>query len=372
MNTKRQFILGVFFLASLSTLVFYTLFFTDFTLFKEPVEELVYFPDAGGLRDGDPVMVAGLKVGRVGQVDFDLEAPNERRIQVTLLLEQPLTLREDYSIAIKETTMLGGHHIAIEPGSFGGQTLSRDEGVPLMGQIALNPLAALGSVGDLFDDNAESFRGILENLEEVVRKINAGTGPAGRLVNDDGMGRDLSEAIANIRLVADNLAQATADLNAGRGVLGALLHDEELVGDLKGTINDIRNLAAELNAGRGTFGRFLKDDTLADEFEQAVRSFSAFAQNLEKGEGALGRIVNDPELADEVSEIVANLRQTSEDLSAVVAHVQAGEGTLGKIVMNDELYEEILTTVGLLTRSLEDYREAAPISSITGVLFSAF
>ena len=51
---------------------------------------------------------------------------------------------------------------------------------------------------------------------------------------------------------------------------------------------------------------------------------------------------------------------------------RAGEGTLGAIVMNDELYQEVLRTVGLLTRSLEDYREAAPITSFTGVLFSAF
>ena len=372
MNTKRQFLLGVFFLASLSTLVFYTLFFTDFTLFKKQVEERVYFPDAGGLREGDPVMVAGLRIGRVGELLFDIDAPNERRIEVQLLLDAPVTLRSDYAITIEETTMLGGHHIEIEPGRFEGQPLARGAGVDLLGTVAQNPLAALGSLGDLFDQNADALSGILTNLEQAVSKINTGEGPAGRFINDEEMGRDLSEAIGSIRTVAENLAQATADINAGRGVIGALLHDQQLVDDMKGTVNDIRNLASELNAGRGTFGRFLKDDTLADEFEQAVRSLSAFAQNLEKGEGAIGRLVNDRELADQVAEIVANLRTSSEDLSAVLAHVRAGEGTLGAIVMNDELYEEILTTVGLLTRSLEDYREAAPITSLTGVLFSAF
>ena len=41
--------------------------------------------------------------------------------------------------------------------------------------------------------------------------------------------------------------------------------------------------------------------------------------------------------------------------------------------MNDrELYDEALVAVKLLTRSLEDYREAAPVSAFTGVLFGAF
>ena len=65
MNTKRQFLLGIFFLAALSVLAFYTLFLTDFTLFSQPERETVYFPSAHGLREGDPVLVAGLRVGRV-------------------------------------------------------------------------------------------------------------------------------------------------------------------------------------------------------------------------------------------------------------------------------------------------------------------
>lgn len=372
MNTKRQFVLGVFFLASLSVLVFYTLFFTDFTLFQEPVEETVYFPDAGGLREGDPVMVAGLRIGRVGTLTFDIDAPNERRIGVQLLLDEAVPLRSDYEISIEETTMLGGHHVEIEPGRFEGQALARSGGVDLMGSVAPNPLAALGSVGDLFDDNSEALSGILRNLEQAVAKINSGQGPAGRLVNDEAMGRDLSEAIGSIRTVAENLAQATADVNAGRGVIGALLHDQQLVDDLKGTVTDIRNLASELNAGRGTFGRFLKDDTLADEFEAGVRSLSNFAQNLESGEGTIGKLINDPELASQVASVITNLETATSDLAAIVEHVRSGEGTVGRLVMNDELYEEILVAVGLLTRSLEDFREAAPITSLTGVLFSAF
>ncbi|MFT5463060.1 MAG: phospholipid/cholesterol/gamma-HCH transport system substrate-binding protein, partial [Planctomycetota bacterium] len=264
MNTTRQFILGLFFLGALSTLVFYTLFFTDFTLFEETVVETVYFPDASGLRAGDPVMVAGLRVGRVGEIGFNMDAPNEERIEVRLLLDVPVTLRTDYLISIEETTMLGGRHISVEPGRFEGDALQLAEGQNLRGTVAENPLAALGAVGDLVDRNAEAFGNILKSLEETVAKINAGEGTAGRLINNVQLGRDLSEAVASIRTVAENLAVTTADINAGRGVIGALVNDDLLVSDLKAIVADIRSIAGDLSEGRGTLGRFLKDDSMAD------------------------------------------------------------------------------------------------------------
>ena len=75
---------------------------------------------------------------------------------------------------------------------------------------------------------------------------------------------------------------------------------------------------------------------------------------------------------EELEKIVANVKTASEDPNTVVAHVRMGEGSLGKILMDQELYDEALKSVKLLTRSLEDYREAAPITAFTGVLFSAF
>jgi hypothetical protein len=40
--------------------------------------------------------------------------------------------------------------------------------------------------------------------------------------------------------------------------------------------------------------------------------------------------------------------------------------------MRDDLYIEVERALGLITRSLEEYREAAPITTMTSVLFSAF
>ena len=40
--------------------------------------------------------------------------------------------------------------------------------------------------------------------------------------------------------------------------------------------------------------------------------------------------------------------------------------------MDKGLYEEVQRALAILTRTLEEYREAAPITTFTSVLFSGF
>ena len=40
--------------------------------------------------------------------------------------------------------------------------------------------------------------------------------------------------------------------------------------------------------------------------------------------------------------------------------------------MKEGLYVELERALGLITRSLEEYREAAPVTTMTQVLFNAF
>ena len=68
----------------------------------------------------------------------------------------------------------------------------------------------------------------------------------------------------------------------------------------------------------------------------------------------------------------AGFRSASEDLKGVASAIRGTDGSLGKLINDTELYDEALVALRLLTRSLEDYREAAPVSAFTSVLFGAF
>jgi phospholipid/cholesterol/gamma-HCH transport system substrate-binding protein len=91
----------------------------------------------------------------------------------------------------------------------------------------------------------------------------------------------------------------------------------------------------------------------------------AITEAVATGKGTIGRLVMRPELYDNLDELSENLRVVSQAL-------REGQGTLGRIVMDDELYLELKQAMGIVTRTLEEYREAAPVTTFTSVLFGAF
>ena len=126
MSSQRQFLLGIFFLTALGLLGFYTLFLTDFQFFGEPVTMQVGFKDAHGLREGDPVMIKGLRQGRVKSLRYEPTAPDEHKILAVLHLNYEIVLTDQARIVIKESTLLGGRQVNIR-GVRGLDTLQRPE-----------------------------------------------------------------------------------------------------------------------------------------------------------------------------------------------------------------------------------------------------
>src|SRR5436190_14710055 len=144
MNSKRSLLLGLFFLVTLCVLGYYTLFLTDFSLFKKHPELVVHFTKTNGLREGDAVLVAGMRWGRVKRMVYDPRAPMDRRVTVTASLDDPLTLRDGFKIEIEDATLLGGRNLTIDPGPADAPPIPVDR--VLFGGVSPNPLDALGEL----------------------------------------------------------------------------------------------------------------------------------------------------------------------------------------------------------------------------------
>jgi len=398
---QRQFLLGAFFLVVLLVLGYYTLFLTDFRLFGEQHELVVHFPDANGLRQGDPVLLAGIRQGKVDQLTFDPSAELPRRITAVLRMDSEIPLREGARIAIEDSTLLGGRQVAIDPGPVGAAPLP--EGVALLGGVRTSALTALG---DFVEDNKERVSRIVEGLDEVVGEVRGGRGLLGMLTRDTELAQRFSDGVSSAQAALEDAAAITADLRAGRGVAGRLVTDEELgarferiATQLDEVSRNMTEVSAGLREGRGLIGRFLKDEQVADDAAAAVKSVREIAERANAGEGTIGKLLANDEVytklvqvADDLAavstalregegtlgkllmsdEVYVRLEQVAEDLAAVSSALRNAEGTIGKLVMDPELYEQLDKAVGLITKSLEEYREAAPITTFTAVLFGAF
>ncbi|MEO2160992.1 MAG: MlaD family protein, partial [bacterium] len=223
MHTNRHVLLGIFFVSIIALLAWFTLFKTDFSLLAERKQWSVRFAEAGGLRKGDSVLVAGMRWGRVEALTFDSSAGPEERVVVNLSLDRPVDLYPDYAIRIESATVLGGMQLSIEPGTFQSDTMAK--GAKLNGEVVPDVLKAMGGV---VSENRETLTNMIAGLDQIVNEVRGGKGILSRLLYDENLGEDLSRTVNSLNETFINLTAISADLRDGKGTLGRLLKDDEL------------------------------------------------------------------------------------------------------------------------------------------------
>lgn len=394
MTGRRHMLLGIFVVAVIALLGYFTVFLRDFSLFRDRQTLTVYFENARGLRVGDAVLVAGVRWGRIDRISYNPDAEPGERITIDLRLDQRITLYEGAQIRIEDATVLGGRQVTIDPGPVTAPRI--DATAPLVGKVTFSPLDA---VGEFVRDNQDAVRDTLADLRDLVAGAKAGRGIVGGLLVDEAMRADLAATLEGASASARNIASLSEGLVEGRGTIGKLLMDDRIYGQLTEigdslsvVAADAREVMAAARGGDGLVARLLNDGELSADAAATVKSVREIVDSINRGEGTLGALVREDGLARRAEEFLASLssgegtlgrllqddeiyrdlKSISSDLAEVMAKVRSGEGTLGRLFMDEELYGEISKAVGILTRSLEEYREAAPISTMTSVLFGAF
>lgn len=385
-RTRRDTLLGAVFFGTLVLLLWATVNLTDLSLGRVP-PITAYFPDAGGLRVGDPVLVLGKRVGKVGDVLYRPDRTTER-IQVDIRLAEPVQLRSDYRIEIQESNLLGGKQVQIDPGHSPDPSTGE-----LRGLTVGNPLTSVGgffqgqgpggeqlelvlqrmaaffehindpdtSIGalvrrrDLYDE----VLGTVQSLRRIFLSVEEGRGLLGRVVSDATLRDDAMRLIGNLAAVSDTLRGTD-------GTLPRLINDAELGRRLGDIVIDLNAIVAGAREGRGPLGRILVDETMATNLAEAVSRLNQLLQRANDPEaGAFGRLVADPDLGQSLKSTFDNLRQVTEKLNS-------GDGLLATLLNDRELAVRLRRIFTQVSRALEDAREAAPIGNFVQVLTGAF
>jgi phospholipid/cholesterol/gamma-HCH transport system substrate-binding protein len=354
----------------------------------------VQFSETNGLREGDGVLVAGIRWGRVKEMTFDPAAPIETRVTVLLSLDSELPLREGFKIQIKDATLLGGRNVSIDPGPAQGAPVPTT--TQLRGTVQSNPIEGLGK---LVDASSAGVQEIIENVRIASVDLKEARGPLGRLLRDPVMADELATAVSSAARTIASMESVAKDLAAGKGTAGQLLANDELfqllveaTRKLSLTLDEATAIAGDIRRGNGIAGRLINDETSAKELAETIANLNAITKKINDGQGTIGALINDESIARDVQTITSNLaegqgtigalltnpavydnvRQITEDVAAITSSVRSGQGTIGRFVMDDDLYQDLKTAVRIVQRALEEFREAAPITTFTSVFFGAF
>lgn len=285
-SRAREIRSGLFVIAGLAILAAFTLWIAGTRPMGDGRASYeVRLENAGGVRPGDSVRVAGIPVGRVTGVSLRPEAEQPVVFRVDLDPGVPITRASQARLA--SDGLLGSRYLAIELGEADAPPLAAGEailGIPA-GDVD-QALARLDGVVDravtLLDETTHTVRGLSERLDALLSEENvedvAATLQALRRTLED-TGPRLPPLLAKLETILDDLGKGTADLPE------VTAEAQALVADLRQALGPGgERLAAVLDAAEGTMSS--ASDTLATvagnsgDLEAAMRDLRAAAAEL--------------------------------------------------------------------------------------------
>ncbi len=332
---------GFFFFVALFILIYYTALVRGDNLFSanKSYELKIEFSDISSLAVNDKVFLRGMPIGKVEA--FNLGNGNEKVI-VSLKLGRQITFYDGYMIAVRNSSLLGGKHIYIDPGKATGKKIA--SGTILEGQDSADILDQMSNLIASLQEDEKLFREkVLEGdvldgfneaagaLKEMAESLKSGKGALGKLLQDETLYDDTVKALAKIDKAADNISVVFADIKKGKGTIGKMMKDETVYNDLKSAIEDIKTVTKNISNNKSSLGKIMNDD------------------------GAL----------------YDNLLSTVESTKIISQQLSEGKGSFGKLIFDDELYRDTKETVNQLRGAVEDFREQAPIATFGSMAFGA-
>lgn len=272
----------------------------------------VNYQDVQGLNTGDPVRVAGVKRGKVDQINITPET-----VRVRLRIDAHTEVRRDAVARLDFSALSGTRFIAISLGTPQQPVLK--DGDTLAGEQP----AGLTEMVDQLGSVAESVKNLTDSLnrnqEELIRRVN-------------------------------QLIDATHN-------------------NMTMTIANMASITEKLDRGDGTFGKLINDPALYDQANQVLTQIHAITNDLQEvssrlahGDGTLGKLVRDDGLYEEARDTVSSLNVTARNLEEISNDVRDGHGTLGRLIADDGLYVEAQDAVRGLDRAASGIEDQAPIS----------
>jgi len=308
--------LGIFFALAMiaAVLLVETIGGTGF--FRKGYRVTAAFKSVQDLKVGDPVKLAGVRVGTVSEITLTNDL-----VQVAMKIERDRTIRTTSRARIKFAGLMGQNFVEVDFGSpegiaidpsVGGtiETVEQPDLSTLMARMenvakgiedvtkSINPTALqdiLGPVSDFMRDNSPKLGAIFGNMQVISGQIAEGKGTLGLMVMDDALYREAVETIESLGKSTDQIDTLLADanevlagaktavtnLNAGKGTLGLLMHDEALYKETTTAMSNLREIMQKINGGQGTVGKLVNEEDFLSTLKLTLQKVEKATDSLE-------------------------------------------------------------------------------------------
>ena len=257
MNIEKK--VGIAFFIGIVLLMALTFWVGKIRLFENGYIIKVNFSQIGGLKKGDTVTLAGMKVGRVE--DFNIK---DNKIQVSLWIKKDIILRQNSIFGINDVSLMGGKYVGITMGTSDSLVLMPGSIVDAKDSYQLD---------QLFTKAGE----ISEGIGKLVEKIEKGEGTAGKLLSDEELYKNTAEFMKSAKETSDK-AQKIMD------------EFQEIGTEVKETVKIINKIVKKIDKGEGSVGKLIHDEQLYNDARKVMKSAKTASEDAKDVLGKMREI----------------------------------------------------------------------------------
>ena len=318
----------------------------DTGFFTPKYKMTVYFHSADGLHKGALVLVNGVRIGNVSDINLTSDPDTNRAVEVGLQLNKSYhdMIRTDSVATIGTVGVLGDQQVELTRGSPSKPAI--EDGGMLQGMDAGDIKQIISNTNDV----VANLGVMTSKIGALIDNINNGKGTAGKFLNDTSI-YDKTDA------TVDELHKLVIDAHSGNGSIGRLLSDDEMYQSIKASVDRLNSTLIKVDAtvdkisnGNGNFAKFINDDAIYRKTDQLLTTFGNIAGRIDRGEGTLGKLSKEDVL-------YSNLNTTLNKTNTLLTSVENGEGTLGKMMKDATLYNSLSQTSSEMQKLMYDFRQ---------------
>jgi phospholipid/cholesterol/gamma-HCH transport system substrate-binding protein len=303
-NTRLEFKVGLFVAVGLGLVALLILNFSrGVTLFKSTYQLHLLMPTTGGLKSAADVMLLGVPIGKVSDLDF---APNGHSVEVTVRVLSKYKISKTSGFHVDALGFLGDQYIDVSPPTVPLESTTnaadfyQDGDTVVLSELPFNMQEAARSTAGLLDE----AKLMMKDLDKAITNVNRTVLSGPTLTN-------FSLAMSNFQAlteVAVQVAQGVQDfVHSNRVPLSSAVTNARAFSAKLNVIAD--NFDQVILTNRGNFSETMQN------LRDTTASLKQLTTDLEAGKGLAGGLLKDEEMKAELTALLSNANATAAALS---------------------------------------------------------
>ncbi|GEM_PF-466747 len=384
MNKKatREFKVGFFLSLGILALLVFIIATGKVRVRGRGYELRVVFSYVGGLEEGAPVRVSGVRVGEVKRIEMRYETAPE--IILVLKMKPDVRIGRHSRITIRTLGIIGEKYVEISPCqekefATAGETLRGIDPVDLdrllttgedlvrnLNEVVTGVQRIVGSrdvqekVKDILDNTdgliaslrkitsdeemITRFKRILANTEKATEKADSFLEQASQLTSsleqtNEQLKKLLVSSQPRVEAVFSRMEElAIATTSTVKIFNEKLKRLDTLADSFQQTAEQAGKLLHELT-NRGLVARLLKEETLIDEIKTEVQLLQETTAEVKKGAERFN------ELSADFKQTVCAITEVSRKATRLLDQIQSGQGTLARLLSDKETSDSVIKII---------------------------